>query len=306
MKSTKYNKQFITSFIIGLIFPAIGFGFCMAGLSNMGFAFFFMMPLAIGLSSGILPDTKNTVKGVLLSLGVFTILLLVTKLEGLVCVLMALPFVLLAIGIGWLIGKVVQKIRGNQEPGLKMTLSPILLFFMANFFELFSGNVMIPASVSTVVEIDGTPTEVYQSIIAVDTVDVETNWLNKIGLPTPRKCELTEEKVGGLRVCTFEEGVIIETIKEFKKDTFLRMDVTSCDLGKERTWLEFNEDIYSIKPLENGRTSITRTTTYQSNLKPRKYWEFMEALTIKSEQDFVFRNLIKDVHNKQHNEAQPN
>jgi len=59
---------------------------------------------------------------------------------------------------------------------------------------------MTSAEVSNSIIIEGTPSQVYDKIIKVDTVDVNTNFLQKIGLPTPRKCILTEEKVGGLRL----------------------------------------------------------------------------------------------------------
>ena len=72
------------------------------------------------------------------------------------------------------------------------------------------------------------------------------------------------------------------------------MEVTACEIGS-RSWLTFDEDIYKIESLKSGKTKITRTTSYFSNLKPRIYWELMELITIKSEQNFVFRNLKKDV-----------
>ena len=71
------------------------------------------------------------------------------------------------------------------------------------------------------------------------------------------------------------------------------MDVSEFDIkGKE--WLSFNEDIYEMEEHAQG-TAVTRTTTYYSLLKPRFYWRVIERLTIESEQDMVFRNLIKDL-----------
>ncbi len=187
--------------------------------------------------------------------------------------------------------------KKGDDPTLKLTLSPFLIFIAAHLFELFNGNPAVPHSVSTTIELKGNPSEVYAAIIEVDTVDVETNFLQKIGLPIPRKCILTEEKVGGLRLCEFEEGRIVETITALKKNEYLKMDVTECKLNRERDWLQFDEDIYNIRTTGTNLSEITRTTTYSSNLKPRIYWEVMEALTISSEHEFVFRNLKKDVEN---------
>ncbi|NMM48125.1 polyketide cyclase [Marinigracilibium pacificum] len=292
------NKSFKTSFIVGFVFCSVAIIFLLVGLSDLGMGLFFFLPLAIGISSGLLPNLKQAIWGTLASLGLFSIFLIVTNIEGFICVLLALPILLISALIGWFIGRLFRK-KNKDETNLKVTVLPFLIFIAASFLELFTGNPFVKNEVSTTFKIKGTPEQVYNSIIQVDTVDVETNLLQKAGLPIPRKCILTEEKVGGLRLCEFEEGRIVETITEIKKNELLRMDVTESKLGRERHWLKFHEDIYNINPINDELTQITRTTSYSSNLKPRIYWEIMESLTIRIEQDFVFRNLVKDVRNLQ-------
>jgi len=289
----KKSNSFKVSFIVGLSFTTIGLILTLAGLANFGMAIFFFLPLAVGISSGLLPDLKQAIFGTLSSILLFSIFLILTKAEGIICVIMALPILLLAMWIGWAIGKTIRKKKENTD--IKVTIAPILIFVVANIFEIFSGNPQVPSSTSTSITLNANPEKVYNSIIQVDTVDVETSLLQKIGLPIPRKCILTEAKIGGLRLCEFEEGYILETIKDLIPNKYLRMEITECKLDQERHWLKFNEDIYKIEPLTKKKTRITRTTTYSSTLKPRIYWEFIEALTIKSEQDFVFRNLKKDI-----------
>ncbi len=288
------NKSFKTSFIVGFSFCAIAILLMVIGFADLGLGMFFFLPLAIGISSGMLPDLKNAIGGTIVALIFASVLLAFTQIEGVICVLMALPILLLCSWIGWGIGRMIRKKNGDENK-LQTSFAPFLIFIMATVFELFIGNPFVPSSVSSTVVIDGSASQVYNSIIHVDTVDVETNLLQKIGLPIPRKCILTEEKIGGLRYCEFEEGQIIETIKEIRKNEYLRMEITECKLGKDRNWLKFHEDIYTLNPIGDNQTEIIRTTTYSSNLKPRIYWEYIEALTISSEQDFVFRNLIKDV-----------
>ena len=290
------NKSFKTSFFVGLIFCSIAITFLLVGMADLGFGLFFFLPLAIGISSGLLPDLKHAVLGTLLSLGVFSAILIFAAIEGIICVVMALPIILLACWLGWAIGRYFRR-KKAKENTLKTTLSPFIIFIVASSFELFIGNPFVKSEVSSSILLNGTPEKVYNSIIHVDTVDVETNFLQKIGLPIPRKCILTEEKVGGLRLCLFEEGEIIEKITQIDKNKLLKMDIIESTLDRERHWLKFHEDIYRIYEISDNVTEITRTTSYSSNLKPRIYWELIEHLTISSEQDFVFRNLIKDVEN---------
>lgn len=290
-QSNRYS--FNLSFIVGITFTSFGLILNLTGWTSLGMAFFFFLPLAIGVSSGMLPDFKQAVYGTLASLGIFSVFLVFTQLEGLICVLMALPILLLAMWLGFTIGHSIRKRRGDNS--IKVTFVPILIFIVVNVLEVFSGNTSIPHSTSTSIVLNSSSEEVYNSIIAVDTVDVETGFLQKVGLPTPRKCILTSGEIGGLRICEFEEGEIIETIVKLEPNRYLEMDVTECHLDIERHWLEFDKDIYEIEELNSTQTRITRTTTYSSTLKPRIYWELMEGLTIGSEHDFVFRNLKKDV-----------
>lgn len=294
MKLGFSGKSFNTSFIIGLVFMSTGMGFSLMGWTGLGMAFFFFLPLAIGISSGILPEPKQAALGVIVSLAIFGVVLLFTGAEGLVCIIMALPILLLAILIGWVIGQAIRKKRATKDANLQLSLSPLLIFFVANFFELFSGSSFVPAEISDEITLEASPSEVYQKIIHVDTVDASPSMWHYLGLPMPLNCILSKEKIGGLRSCSFDQGKIVETIREIKKNELLVMDVTEVDLGN-RSWLKFDQDIYEITAVNEHQTKIKRTTTYASTLRPRKYWEIMEAITIGVQQDLVFRNLAKDV-----------
>jgi len=287
------SHSFVASLAIGLIFPAVGFALVFSGYSSLGSAFFFFLPLALGISSGTMPERHQAIKGTLISLAIFSVILFFTAMEGLVCILMATPILIGAVWLGWFIGSKIK--RPKNKDNINFSLMPLLLFFVVNFFEMNTGNIKFYSSIETSLIIPNSKAEVYDNIIDVDTVSVPlSNW-HKLGLPIPVKCILTEEKVGGLRLCKFQEGEIIETIKELRKNEYLRMEVTKCELGKERKWLQFDEDIYRIEDVGNNKSKVTRTTTYYSNLKPRAYWELMEKITITAEHDFVFRNLEKDL-----------
>lgn len=103
--------------------------------------------------------------------------------------------------------------------------------------------------------------EVYEAIKSVDTIDAEKPFLMKLDLPVPQKCVLHEEKVGGLRTCYFEGGQIVEKITVLEKGKILKMDVIDYQLTG-RKWLGFKEAIYVFDELADGRTKMTRITTY--------------------------------------------
>ncbi len=293
---TPQKRSFYLSWAIGLLFTLSGLVFLLLGQSFYGVALFCVLPVALGLTSGILPDRRWAFYGLILTLAIFFILVLAGGVEGMVCVLMAMPIVIPLIFLGYLIAELIRKLSRKKPEDKSFNISllyPFLVFLGMGFLELVMGNEQVQEATSTTLLVADSPAEVYRKIIHVDTVNVETNWLHNLGLPIPRKCTLTEEKVGGKRICVFEEGEIIETITELRPNELLRMNVApSSMLGMH--WLRFDEDIYSIKAVANG-TEITRTTTYFSELKPRFYWKLIENLTIGSEQTFVFQNLKKDL-----------
>lgn len=292
MSSSK--KSFYISWIIGLTFSILAVVFLLIGWTGYGLSLFCILPIALGISSGILPDRKWALYGLFVALGIFLLLLVTGGVEGFVCILMAIPILVPFVFLGYLIAAVFRHFSKKNKDTINASIFyPFAFFILGSFIEMLMGNPKVREATTTSVVLAATPAEVYRNIIHVDTVDVETNFMHTLGLPVPRKCILTEEKIGGKRICVFEEGEIVETIKDLKQNELLKMDVSASDMLGMR-WLKFDEDIYKIEKTASG-TRITRTTTYYSELKPRFYWKMIEDLTIGSEQEFVFRNLQTDL-----------
>src|SRR5690606_21632588 len=112
------NKSFKTSFFVGLSFCSLAITLMLIGLSDLGLGLFFFLPLAIGISSGMLPDLKQAILGTLVSLAIFSIFLITTKIEGVICVVMALPIIFISSLIGWAIGRFIRK-KNEEENNIK-------------------------------------------------------------------------------------------------------------------------------------------------------------------------------------------
>lgn len=287
----KPTKEFWLIWCLTLIPALIGVIFLFTGLAEYGVAIFCILPAIIGFFTGIYSKKFWGYLGIFAGL-LSVFLLLIGAGEGIVCIIMAIPVILTFVAIGSAIGYLIKKFDEPTESP-KIIVFPIILLILSTIGEKFFGGSDIKSSVSSSLTISDTKENIYKKIISVDTVDVPQNFLQKLGLPTPRKCILTEEKVGGQRICRFEEGTITETIKDFKHGEYLKMAITESDMTMN--WLRFDEDIYQISKNTNGTSTITRTTSYYSALKPRFYWNYIEKLTIAAEQEFVFRNLQKDL-----------
>lgn len=291
----KPSRDFWITWGITVTLALAGVILLMTNLALYGIGIFCILPTVIGFTTGIYSRKFLSYMGIITGL-ICIFLLLIGAGEGIFCILMALPVIFAFVALGYLLGFWVKKSRDSSKGSPKIIVLPLLLVVLSMIGEKFFGGSEIKNSVSTSLTLPYAKGAIYKKIIAVDTVDIEKNIFQKMGLPTPRKCILTAEKIGGLRICEFEEGKIIETIKELKAGELLQMDVTSSDITMN--WLKFDEDIYTIKTNADNSSTITRTTTFFSDLKPRFYWKYIEGITIKAEQEFVFRNLEKDLSKK--------
>ncbi|WP_153231818.1 polyketide cyclase [Algoriphagus machipongonensis] len=293
------KREFVLSIIISLIFLSLGFALLHFELIGYGLSFFVFLPFALGYILGKSTFKSISLWGLIISLAIFFILLLAGELEGMVCILLAMPLILIAIGLGAFVKYLIKKNRNkdNQDNLIKSSILPLFLFLTFAFIETeLTKNEEFIIEVKSEIVLPYSPIQVYETIKSVDTLDAEKPFLMKLDLPIPQKCVLEEEKVGGIRICYFEGGKIVEKITELERGKLLKMDVIDYQLTG-RKWLGFKEAIYLFDELEKGQTKMTRITTYTSELYPRFYWKPLEKIGIEQEHEYVFRNLKKDLKN---------
>jgi hypothetical protein len=291
------KKEFLLSIIISLTFLSLGFLLLHFELIGYGLSFFVFLPFILGFILGKSSIKAISLGGLIISLILFFILLLSGELEGMVCILMALPLVIGAVALGALVKYLVRKKQKVNKDGNLVSSSflPLFIFLGIGFLEkeLTEGNKEI-VSVRTEMIFPYSATEVYDAIKSVDTLIADKPFLMKLDLPIPQKCILEKEEVGGLRICYFSGGTITERITELEKAKVLRMDVIDYKLTG-RKWLGFKEAIYYFEEVGRDSCKLTRITTYTSALTPRFYWQPLEEIGISQEHDYVFANLKNDL-----------
>lgn len=294
------KKELLLSIIISLTFLSFGFLLLHYELIGYGFSFFAFLPFILGYILGKSTIKKISLVGLIISLLIFFTLLLIGGLEGMVCILMALPIVIGAIALGALIKYLVEKKqKGKSENNLiRSSLIPLLIFLGLAFLEKeITSNHKEIISVRTEILLPYSNIKVYDAIKSVDTLIANKTFLMKLDLPIPKKCILENEAIGGIRICYFNGGTITEKITELEKGKVLRMDVIDYKLTG-RKWLGFKEAIYFFEKVGQDSCKLIRITTYTSVLTPRFYWEPLEKIGISQEHDYVFDNLKKDLKNK--------
>jgi len=235
------KKEFVLSIIISLTFLSLGFSLLHYQLIGYGLSFFVFLPFVLGYILGKSTIRKFSLYGLIFSLTLFFILLLVGGLEGMVCILMAMPLVLIAVALGYAIKRLIERSKKINQSNdiIKSSILPLVLFLGFGFLEKeLTKNDKEIISVKTEMVFPYTASEVYETIKSVDTLIAEKPFLMRLDLPIPYKSILEKEEVGGLRICYFTGGTITERITELEKAKVLRMNVIDYNLTG-RKWLGF-------------------------------------------------------------------
>ncbi len=285
------KKQFLTTILLTTLLSSVGFALFHFGLIGYSYTFFILIPICIGYFLGLKLDWGiSFVIALIIGLVGFFYLLITAQLEWTFCIIILLPLFLPLILLGIWIGSLLKKDLSNRKTNaLKASLYPlIVLLFSGTIEHFFSSNYQY-AKVESIIYLHYDAPTVYDFIKSVDTLEGEKSLLMNLGLSVPKKCVLEKEEIGAKRTCYFDGGRIEEKVTDIKRGEFIKMKVTDYDLPGFK-WLKFDDAIYLFTQ-EGDSTRLTRITTYQSQLRPRIYWEFWEKQAIESEHEYVLNDL---------------
>lgn len=301
------NKNFMLASILTFVFLSLGFLLLNKDYFGYGISFFVFLPFILGYLLGSSRTKTISLLGAGFSFITFCILLLQGELEGMVCILLAMPLILISFAIGLFFKSLFFGIKGlvikDKEDDsilddnlLKSSIVPFCILLVVGLVEKqLTKNTNEVVEVRSEIILPYSAMQVYNAIKTVDTLDAEKPFLMQLDLPIPQKCILEAEEVGAIRTCYFKGGgTITEQVTALEKGKLLKMDVLDYQLTG-RTWLGFREAIYTFETLADGTCKMARITTYTSELYPRAYWEPLERLGVEQEHEYVFRNLQKDL-----------
>jgi hypothetical protein len=264
---------------------------------SMGWVLFLFLPAVTGFATALVAKSRNIVlASVIVALVFCTAFLLIVGLEGFVCVIMSSPLIAAGLAIGGLLGwlfrtLVIDKSSGSGYLTVLMLLVLPLFLMGANSAERQSRRTLRAQTVTDVQTLNASPESVWNELTSMDHIEANRPFLMKIGLPVPVSCKTEGEGVGGKRTCYFESGYIEEKITEWNPPASMKFEITASDVPG-RPWLTFKNAGYEIKQ-EQGRTTVTRSTTIVSRLSPAWYWQRLEALGVHTEHRYLFEALAK-------------
>ncbi|WP_298145573.1 hypothetical protein [Flavobacterium sp.] len=256
-------------------------------MGEYGIAMFIFTPVFIGACSSILYGLKKelTMKGAwqigLLSLGVFTVGLLVLAIEGLICIAMAAPIGLFLTWIGSLIGYVIVKKSPDNAP----TTILILFGIIPTMAFIEKDNEPTLTSVVTAIEINADPQTVWKNVVEFPQLDEPTEFIFKTGIAYPINAKIEGTGVGAVRYCNFTTGSFVEPITVWDEPRLLKFNVVEqpepmkelsfwdIDAPHLHDYFVSKQGQFKLTKLPNGNTLLEGTTWYYHNISPTFYWQ---------------------------------
>jgi hypothetical protein len=210
-------------------------------------------------------------------------MILVFAIDGLICLIMALPLaaILALVGttIGYLLGKRLSENFAKSVPLLLVLLFPFLVAFEGS-----QPSAPPLHQVSTRIEIAAPIQTVWDEVIAFDRIDAPPTGIFRAGIAYPIEAKIEGTGVGAVRHCIFSTGPFVEPITRWDAPHALEFSVTSNPppMKEFSPWghidtPHLNHTFTSERGQfhlleENGKTILEGTTWYRQTISPDFYW----------------------------------
>lgn len=235
----------------------------------------------------------------------FLITTMLLLLEGIICVLMALPGFVLFASIGGLIAGWLKRRRTLRSSTLSIVLlipvvmSPIEAQFpAADTFETRSDTILVDAS----------PADVWWQIVNVEEIqksELRFGLTRALGVPRPVRAHMDMDDSASVRYTEWDKGVSFQenivAWKELEQMTWefefpagsIPEGVLDDHVIIGGAYFDLIGGGYRLSELPDGKTALTLTTNYRISARPRLYSEFWAELVMGDFQKMIL-DLVRD------------
>jgi hypothetical protein len=197
------------------------------GLAVMSIAYIVVVPVVVGYLAVRAQVGLTWMRAIFvpwLPVIAITALTAIIGYEGAICIIMALPLLLVGASIGGIAAHVIRQ-RHKAVVGAAMLL-PLATGAV-------EGHVPQPYDVHTVdsaIDIAATPAQVWREIVSVREIQPDEMPGNplflRMGFPRPLSAEIDREAVGGIRRARFAGGVLfLETVTQLQPEKLLSFGI---------------------------------------------------------------------------------
>lgn len=278
----------------------LGIGLVMVVLSvyaleTYGLALFFGTPFVIGAATAFVFNRRSlatlgqTMQLVMLTMAMIAGVVLMVKIEGVLCLVMAAPLGLGISAMGGVLGRRIA--MHDPQPALGMWIGLAVLPALA------MDDARQPASalreVRSAVVVDAPPMVVWERVLAFPPLAEPGELLFRLGIAYPQRAEIQGTGVGAIRYCVFSTGAFVEPITHWEPGVRLSFDVTEQpDALQEWSpyanisaphldgYFKSRRGEFRLVALPDGRTRLEGSTWYEMRLEPAAYWALIGDVII--------------------------
>jgi uncharacterized membrane protein YhaH (DUF805 family) len=285
-------------------------------LRNYGWGLFVALPFTMGFAAALIyglrqPRSLGSCVGVAcLSISLLGLALLALAVEGIVCLVMAMPVALPLAAIGGSFAYLVQRRRWLHQ-GTPAFLGVLLIFAPAVQWTEQVAALLPPVyEVRSTIDIQATPQQVWRQVVAFTEIPPPKEWMFRAGIAYPIRAEIMGNGPGAERHCVFSTGAFVEPIEIWDEPRRLKFSVTSNPAPMEE-WTPYshiepphlhgflvsNGGQFLLTPLPSGGTRLEGTTWYRHTLWPASYWRLWSDSIIHQIHLRVLRHIRDEAEN---------
>jgi hypothetical protein len=252
-----------------------------------GFLLFLFTPLFIGILPIILYDEnselrkKDVILIGLITLSLFSLILFISGIEGMICIAMAAPIGIVLTTIGSLIAYFIKRRKDKNNK-----LSTFLVILMS--FSMFTiMDNMAPLNIHAVkseITIDANIDTVWKNVIAFPKLNTPQEFIFKAGISYPIEATIKGQGKGAIRLCKFNTGDFVEPITTWSEPNLLAFDVLEqpvpmheysfydIDAPHLHDYFLSKRGQFKLTKVSENKTILEGTTWYTHNIRPEFYW----------------------------------
>jgi hypothetical protein len=266
------------------------------GFRSYGGPLFLGTPFVQGLVCGWaynrerVRSTRETIAVALTSLLLVAGVIFLFAMEGVICLMMALPFAVLLGFMGAIVGRTIA-LRGRGDiAGLAA-----MLFVVPTGALVEKATTSAPPmyEVITTVDVAAAPEVVWNRVVQFKEIEAPLSWYFRGGIAYPVRATIAGTGVGAIRRCEFSTGAFVEPITVWDEPRRLAFDVAEQPPPlKELSiyskvyaphvngYFQSHRGEFRLIALPSGGTRLEGHTWYSVAIYPQGYWRAISEVLL--------------------------
>lgn len=230
--------------------------------------------------------------------------LLIFAFEGIICIVMAIPFLSAFVLMGSALCYVFFE---NFKPN---SISVTVLTFLSSFLFLSFDVINNPTQlipVKTTITVNAPIDTVWKNVVTFSKIDEPEEWLFKTGISYPTDATIEGTGVGAIRYCNFTTGSFVEPITTWNEPNLLQFDVTEHPIPMHEFnpfwdihpphldgYFESQKGQFQLISINENTTQLEGTTWYKLDITPQTYWQLWSDFIVHKIHERVLNHIKKE------------